>query len=87
MNKSLYAKPRPCFAVERPTKEQAKVIEDWALATGADFGESFDAYLDWKYYGVNKRGYTYWAILPDQFFNNILTFAEFAEIAVVEVAE
>ena len=86
MEKSLYTKPQLCFGVERPTEAQAKVIYDWAIANGARHLEGYGVYPGWEYFGVDPCGNTLWSNIEHDYYHNTLTFAEFAELAGVEVS-
>lgn len=88
MSKTLYPpSEKPIFAVPNPTPAQVQAIFDWAVANGAEalFKPKHTTY--WKYFGIDTDCETYWSDSKDDFKNNIITFAEFAELAGVEVVE
>ena len=87
MKKSLYTNPKLCFGVERPTEAQGKVIYDWAIANGARHLDCHGVYPGWEYFGVDIDGETYSCDSPIDYNHNILTFAEFTELAGVEVVK
>ena len=87
MKKSLYVNSQLCFGVPNPNKAQAKVIFDWVIANGANGLESWAYGEYWRYFGVDDEGDTYWSDDLSFYAKNILTFAEFAELAGVEVVE
>ena len=85
MNKSLYTKPMLCFAVKGyPSVAQAKVIFDWAILNGADDFQTFNNDFPYKYFGVDHEGRTMWSRTSSDYIGDIITFAEFAELAGVE---